>query len=270
MCEACLSNQNTHILLHAGLKLRHCTACHLVSVVDPVTTARYDAAYVAERYEQYKTTDRMSHLRCEFVKSVLNLYEAIPNGRVSYDGGSLLDVGYGNGSFIRDVALESIFQPFGNDVNPTEYPGVRKVSLPDPLLTKERYRVITFFDALEHFESLQQVRRLSACTDWIFVTAPLSPYLHWMGQCRSCPQFNATFFTNWKHWRPGEHHQFFLPTTLENIFSWTDTVAGIAVRTELVHVSHFEDSIRGQLSEGVPNTFTAALRCHKIGLSDVP
>src|SRR3546814_16460864 len=53
-------------------------------------------------------------------------------------------------------AFDNCWDAFGYDVNPTEYDGVRRVDLPfTPLPARERYRVITFFDALEHFEDLR-------------------------------------------------------------------------------------------------------------------
>jgi hypothetical protein len=48
---------------------------------------------------------------------------------------------------------------------------------------------------------------------------------------------------------------------LEHIFTWEDEVADIQATATLMHVSHFEDTIRGAGYDGRPNTFTAALRC---------
>lgn len=259
ICEACLDDENVCLLVADGLTLRHCSDCRLTSVVNPVTTAVYDAAYVAERYDRYETTDRMSRLRGSYVETILRLNDALPRGHSNHfaGGAALLDVGYGNGSFLR-AAAQNGWVPFGNDVNPTEYEGVIRRVLPDPLTTREHYRVITFWDALEHFEHLQQVRRVSACTDWIFVTAPLPP--------REFPGEHVKTWLQrghfpWKHFRPGEHHHYFHPSTLEEIFTWEDEVAGIRTVATLMHLSHFEDAIRGSAPDGRFNTFTAALRC---------
>lgn len=254
VCQACNSDADVYLRnAPGGLVLRHCDVCRLTSVVDPVTTAVYDAEYVAQRYDSYETTERMSHLRLDFVELVYRLFDLMPQGLLRGDlrQESLLDVGYGNGSFIRAARKHQGWSAYGNDVNTAPYRGVRPVLLPNPMLTKDRYTVITFFDSLEHFEQLHQVRRVSACTDWLFVTAPLPPH-GWP----ACPQPWA-----WKHWRPGEHHHMIQPKTLEHLFTWEDRVAGIRTVATLMHVSHFEDSIRGTGPDGRPNVFTAALRC---------
>ena len=282
-CEACLDDENTHLLALEGLTLRHCDVCRLTSVVDPITTAVYDAEYVAQRYDRYPTTNQMSGLRLLFVENVLSLYELLPAGRTHLwsDGlgneanRHLLDVGYGNGSFIR-CASRFGWDTYGYDVNPTEYPGVRKLgALPDSLITSRRFRAISFWDCLEHFEHLQQMRRVSACTDWIFVTAPLPPqgwpveYANRMmssGEAQTLGKL-APLLRLWKHWRPGEHHHYFHPSTLEEIFTWDDEAAGIRTVATLMHISHFEDAIRGGGIAGQFNTFTAALRCQTFGAS---
>lgn len=240
--------------------------------MDPVTTVSYDAAYVADRYGRYTTTFYMSELRLDFVETVMRLWDVIPSGQPHLQrcGVKILDVGYGNGAFIRE-ARRACWDAEGCDVNPTEYPNVRRVGLPDPLRTDRRYRAITFFDALEHFESLHEVRRVSACTDWIFVTAPLPPEDWPKGYGNKVLTGGEELTIGkllphthpWKHWRPGEHHHFFHPATLEAIFSWEDPIVGMAVKATLLHVSHFEDVIRGAGMDGRPNTFTAALRCEK-------
>ena len=261
ICQACLSDLDTALVdAPDGLLLRHCAACRLTSVVNPVTTAVYDAAYVAERYDRYATTERMSGLRLAYVETVLKLFDALPRGQTTPLNGfrQVLDVGYGNGSFLRQMTQNG-WEAFGHDVNPTEYPGVNQVNLPDPAKTLTRYRAVCFFDALEHFETLAEVRRVSACTDWIFVTAPLPPS-GWPMEC------NLSGLGNWKHWRPGEHHHFFHPRTLNEVFTWEDRVTGVGAVTSLAHVSHFEDVIRGTTPSGWPNTFTAALRCTQIGV----
>jgi len=261
VCEGCRYDDSTQIHELEGLKLRHCASCRLTSVVDPVTTVSYDAAYVAERYDRYPTTQQMSGLRLAYVETVLRLNDALPMGHTNVYHGNreIVDIGYGNGSYIR-WATQNGWETYGHDVNPTDYPGVRKLgALPDPLTDSRRYRAITFFDTLEHFEHLNHVRWVSACTDWIFVTAPLPP-LRFPGE------YARSWWENqeklpWKHWRPGEHHHYMHPETLEELFTWDDEIAGIRAVANLTHVSHFEDSIRGVGQNGRPNTFTAALRC---------
>lgn len=260
-CQACRYDDGTVIRSLNGVDVRHCHCCRLTSVANPVTTVSYDAEYVAQRYDRYPSTERMSELRADFVRGVIGLYDVLPRGETNpfLRGNTALDVGYGNGSFIRRLTYYG-WNVFGCDVNPQPYAGVRQRTLPDPLSTTYRYRCITFFDALEHFEQLHQVRRVSACTDWIVVTAPLPP-IGWPREAYPGRKGERCDIAGWKHWRPGEHHHYPHPETLERLFTWEDTVAGIRAVATLMHVSHFEDSIRGPGIDGQHNTFTCALRC---------
>ncbi len=239
ICSFC----NSGLRFYHSSRLSHCPDCGITAVCDPVTTAVYDAQYVAERYDRYPTTEQMSLLRLRMLEQVLYIHEALPYGKPRIETGRLLDVGYGNGSFIR-ACLKNGWDAYGNDVNPTEYPGVRQVGLP----TQERspgprYRVITFFDALEHFETLDEVRRVVYNTDWIAVSVPVPPrgFLHQ-------PE-------TWKHWRPGEHHWYFHhPFSLERVFR----LPGRESRVRFV--GHPEDAIRQTLPDGQDNIVTCFLQ----------
>lgn len=236
-CPACLSWQTARL---AGNEFIQCASCHTIAAVNRHTTAIYDSTYVAARYERYSTTHQMSQIRVAVLEQVLKLYESLQQGTVSVDRGLLLDVGYGNGDFIR-FARKVGWNAWGYDVNPTRYEGVRQTRLPNEPNWPIRYRVITFFDALEHFEDLTHARWVSHAADWLVLSFPAVP-----------PSF--PFEKNWKHYRPGEHHLYFHPEGLANIFSHNGRKA------ELVYRSNPEDCIRQPTGEG-PNIWTVALRC---------
>jgi hypothetical protein len=215
-----------------------CHGCLTYHASDRRTLVTYDAEYVAQRYDKYPTTEAMSELRLDVLEGVIHLAETLPRDGL-LQRGRLLDVGYGNGSFIR-AARRRGWDAFGNDVNPTSYEGVRRVELPRAGMAA--YRAVTFFDSLEHFEHFEPVRGLADFTDWIFVTMPLPPWY---------------FLSSvWKHWRPGEHHFYFRdPRSFEALFSSERRLA------RLVYIERPEDIIRGQLPDGLPNIQTVALRC---------
>lgn len=238
-CPACLSWQTFE---YSGGQFIGCNLCDTISAKDRRTTAVYDEAYVSLRYDRYPTTRPMSLLRYQVMMDVLNLHDALEAGEKTVQPGKLLDVGYGNGDFIR-VCREHGWDAFGNDVNPTFYPGVVRVPLPSEPKWPNRYKVVTFFDALEHFEDLKSVRWVSHHTDWIIASFP-----------NPAPEF--PFKLDWKHYRPGEHHLYFQPTSLEKIFSFDERVA------KLVYYGGPEDAIRGKGVGGGRNITTVALRCY--------
>lgn len=233
-------------MMCAGTDVLQCFVCGCWCESDRTTRVKYDEAYVAERYDRYITTESMSELRLRVLEAVIDLYETAPMGEMFRRGGRLLDVGYGNGSFIREARRYG-WDAYGYDVNPTEYEGVRRVDLPlKPLPSHERYRAITFFDALEHFEDLRWAPQLAANTDWLMISVPQAPTQFPWGQ--------------WKHRRPGEHHFYFNAAhTLNTIFS------GPLVQAQVVYCANPEDLIRGSLPDGQPNILTCVLRCRPRG-----
>jgi len=238
-CHCC--NSSCLIIYYPDLAL--CKDCDTIAAIDRRTTAVYDAAYVAERYDRYPTTETMSELRCRFVEAGIDLHEFLPDGYREIWHGKLLDVGFGNGSFIRTASRKG-WDAYGCDVNPTEYPGVRRVELPLQVLpVEERYRVITFFDAIEHFEDLRPLKTLVHNTEWIFISVPLPP-----------PSFPA--HRTWKHFRPGEHHYHFRnPFAFEKLFL-TDTR-----EAKIRYIGTPEDAIRKTLADGRDNIQTIGLHC---------
>lgn len=222
-------------------EFRGCENCKTIFAINRNTTVKYDKQYVAERYEKYTTTKQMSHLRFTILKTVLYLYDSIPTGDSKVKPSRLLDIGFGNGDFIRTASANG-WECYGNDVNPTEYKGVKRVELPNSKNCKEKYRVISFFDALEHFEDLSEARIVSHHTDWIFLSFPAVPN-------------TFPFDLNFRHYRPGEHHLFFDPQGLEKIFSHGNRIA------KLMYMDTPEDSIRTRWNLAYPNIWTCALRC---------
>lgn len=138
-------------------------------------TPAYDQKYVVDRYSSAPVRE-MSHLRLGYV---LGSAGGVP--------GSILDIGYGSGDFLK-AAKQLIPNVYGYDVPPAyPVPGITLVD--DPY--RDSYDVVTFFDSLEHFESIYDIRALKA--RYIVISVP------W------CHYFSDEWFQNWKHRRPNEH-----------------------------------------------------------------
>jgi len=161
--------------------LRRCARCAHVFQHPPVVTARYDAAYVAT-YDRYPS-DRMSLLRVGFLKAFA------PSGR-------LLDIGYGNGAFIREAEAAG-FEAFGFDVHGVPR-GVREIDL---ARDRSTWDVVTCFDSLEHVADFAPLRSLWRRARLALVSAPLTP-----------SRFPSD--RGWKHYKAGEHLHYFSPASL--------------------------------------------------------
>jgi len=173
-----------------------------------VTKISYDKKYINVRYDSYgELNSYMSHLRFGYIV-----------GSIGYVPKSILDVGYGNGSFLK-ICGKLIDNCYGNDINGYAIPD-NAVFVED--ITKNHYDVITFFDSLEHFENLNFIENLKC--NYLVISVP------W------CHYFSNEWFKTWKHRRENEHLYHFNKASLTNFIS--------SYRYSLVTSSNIEDTIR--------------------------
>lgn len=187
----------------------------------------YDRQYVASRYDEYPTTEAMSHLRANIVE----VFCPCEDERV-------LDFGCGNGSFLCEMGSRR-WGCYGMDVSgyPFEEEGFIEAA-PNPSIPVD---VVTFFDSLEHLPRPQAILGNLHCR-YVVISVPWLP-----SEGMSVEEFVECFMA-WKHRRYGEHLWHFSPPTLEKMMQ----DAGFT----MVHFGNFEDRIRkGDGSR--PNVLTA-------------
>lgn len=187
----------------------------------------YDKHYVDTRYNTYdEKRMQMAYYRLGFI---LGQIGEVPN--------SILDVGYGNGDFLK-ASSTIMNRCYGNDVS--NYPLPDKVEFVTNI-TAQHFNVITFFDALEHFEDIEFVKELDC--DYLVVSLP------W------CHYFSDEWFDQWKHRRPDEHLWHFDDASLVR---FADRMG-----YDLVSITNMEDAIRVDpvaKSEGYSNILTGVFR----------
>ena len=185
----------------------------------------YDEEYVSV-YDRYgELTNYMSYLRYGFLIGSIG---KIPN--------SILDIGYGNGSFLR-VCSNSISNCFGYDVSGVELPN--EITIVDNFFDRH-YEVITFFDSLEHFEDIHFIDKLNC--DYICVSLP------W------CHNFDDGWFKQWKHRKPNEHLWHFNEKSLKAFMEKNNFTQ--------INSVNLEDNIRKN-DEVYPNILTAIFKKNK-------
>jgi len=185
-CPICLEAEACKKLCLPNLN--ECDRCHHIFEWPPNVTAVYDSEYI-KTYDNHKMAEAMSYLRLGVVKTLLSIG---PN--------KLLDVGYGNGSFVK-LAVKAGINAYGCDVHGVDY-GVQDV----PLVSETWWDLVTFFDSLEHFPDLSPIRHLGNRADKIVVTMPELP--------EDWPQSGEP----WKHYKPGEHLHYFSAYSLMLLF----------------------------------------------------
>ena len=168
----------------------------------------YNKDYINSRYNSYGEKGlQMAYLRLGHLLGVLG---KIPK--------SILDIGYGNGDFLK-VSQKIIPNCYGNDIS--NYPTPDNVEFVENIKEKH-FDVITFFDVLEHFENIEFVKDLKC--NYIMISVP------------NCHFFSEEWFKNWKHRRPDEHIFHFNEESLNNYFK--------EMGFEKISCSNIEDIIR--------------------------
>ena len=182
----------------------------------------YNENYVNTRYVSYgELPTYMGYLR---LGNIIGSIGRVPN--------SILDVGYGDGSFLK-VCTGIINECSGLDITNFGLPeGCKFVED-----FSEFYDVITFFDSLEHFEDIQFVKSLK--WNYVCVSVP------------HCHNKSDEWFMNWKHRRPDEHLWHFDEDSLYNFMK--------RMGYKFVSSSNLEDTIRKN-KDGETNILTAIFK----------
>lgn len=171
------------------------------------TKIKYDFSY-SDKYNKYgEKVNYISHLR---LGTLIGNINRIPT--------SILDVGYGNGSFLK---VCSTIIPSCNGYDISNYP------VPDHItrvtnITDAFYDVITMFDSLEHMEDINIISKLKC--NYVMISVP------W------CTYESVEWFENWHHRRPNEHLWHFNDKALIAFFEKYNYTC--------THTSNVEDVVR--------------------------
>ena len=168
----------------------------------------YTPDYVDKRYNSYgELSVRMSYLRLGFLLGALDK----PVRKI-------LDVGYGNGDFLN-VAKDYLPECCGFEVNGYSVPeGCEFIHD----IYEEEFDVACFFDVLEHFDNIYDIKKLDA--KYIYISVP------------ECHFISEDWFEHWKHRRPDEHLWHFRKDSLEAFMG--------EIGYSLLAYSNVEDAIR--------------------------
>jgi SAM-dependent methyltransferase len=187
-------------------------------------TVNYDKDYIATYNSYAEWGARMAYLRLGFLLGTL---PEIPN--------SVLDVGYGNGDFLKACA-NIIPNVFGYDISPA-YP-IEPIPVVDNLYFGQ-YDVVCFLDSLEHFIDPYIIKDVNA--KYIFITVP---HFH--------PKLGYQWFAKWRHTKPNEHLWYFSEQGLVNFFN--------SIGYNLIKLSPFEDTIRKNNEQVEPNILSGLFK----------
>jgi len=187
---------------------------------------RYDPKYVQDRYDIIPEKCReMSRLR----------YKTLVES-AGFKPHTILDVGYGNGSFLDECHANGC-KTYGYDISTYPVSPEHSIIQSEKVLASLQFDAITFFDSLEHIpQHLEFLTKLKAKCIMVSV-----PWYH--------PELGEAWFSSWKHRRPDEHLHHFSRSGLIKMFD--------SIGFKCLETTDIEDQIRGEYSPGVENILTA-------------
>nr|WP_269297998.1 class I SAM-dependent methyltransferase [Oxalobacter paeniformigenes] len=159
-------------------------------------------------------------------------------GAIGHVPESILDVGYGSGVFLK-AAAEIIRDVNGYDVPPAYPIDDSRIKVQDSMFSRY-YECVCFFDSLEHFHDIYEIRKLK--TNYIYISLP------W---CHYEENKDDKQFMQWKHRKPSEHLWHFGKKSLESFMK--------EIGFEYICHSNIEDAIR-KPERNEANILTALFR----------
>jgi hypothetical protein len=159
-------------------------------------------------------------------------------GNINKIPNSILDVGYGNGSFLN-AAKNTIKKCSGFDIS--GFPLPDDISIENSIFEKH-FDVICFFDSLEHFDDINIIDKLNC--DYVYISLP------W------CHYDSDEWFLNWYHRKPNEHLWHFDDKSLIRFFEENGY--------ENIYLGNVEDTIRkNNYCSEKPNILSAIFKKNK-------
>lgn len=187
----------------------------------------YDEAYIQKYFDYGEKENYLSYLRLGYLL-----------GTINYKIDSILDIGYGSGSFLK-ACTNYIPKCYGHDISGVKVPdGITFIEN----IYENEYDVITFFDVLEHFVDIDIIGKLKC--NYIMISLP------W------CYNYdNKIWFHSWKHRKPNEHLHHFDKASLIKFFEKHNF--------NYVASSNIEDTIRKDNNNPETNILTAVFKKNK-------
>lgn len=192
------------------------------------TPITYDKTYLS--YYEAKS-DRTIKLGYQRMGWILGLLRHIPE--------SVLEIGYGTGSFVEAAQITGVKRCAGCDI--ADYPLPPGVDFLDwQHALDPHWDLVAMFDVLEHVPDLGFLSRLK--TNYLALAVP---YCRWA-------ELGDTWFQDWRMLLPNEHLHHFDPKSLVALLAHYGF--------EAVTLNAFEDGIRLRPGETGPNILSGLFK----------
>lgn len=166
--------------------LKQCLKCSFIWQYDIRKKMDYSSRYF-DYYKKLENNDRLliDYIRLDLIHSNISKEDITKNN-------TILDIGYGIGSFIRSAEKQG-FDCYGYDVHHIEN-GIKRIDNLNNVGIK--FNIVTAFDSIEHmmFEEIKSLFNLKP--RYFIFSTPFAPD-------------NIEDMINWKHFKPNEHLSYF-------------------------------------------------------------
>ena len=191
-------------------------------------TFTYDKEYM-DYYEGLKErTIKLGYLRLGLITGILK--------RLPF---SVLELGYGIGSFLDACQKSKVDDCFGTDIKQFPLPDNCKF-IPYNEINDNAYEVVGMFDVLEHVPDPTFIKHLD--TRYLAISVP---YCRWR-------ELGDEWFKNWRMRLPDEHIHHYDIGSLGCFMDYCGY--------DMIHSSHIEDGLRLREGEDGPNIITAIFK----------
>lgn len=188
----------------------------------------YDDEYLTYYQDLSDRTIKLGYQRMGWLLGILN---RIPE--------SVLEIGYGTGTFIEAAQITGVGECVGCDI--ADYPlpdGVAFMNWEQSL--QKEWDVVAMFDVLEHIPDLAFLEQLK--TNYLAVAVP---FCHWR-------ELGDEWFRDWRMRLPNEHVHHFDDQSLPKMMAHYGY--------ECVNLNTYEDGIRLRPGESGPNILSGLFK----------
>lgn len=210
---------NKKMILWQNANVWHCKTCGYKQQ-DKIKKFNYDKKYIKNGYGNNPTLE-MSYIRLCFI------YQYLKTGRI-------LDIGYGDGEFIRQ-SIDRGYDAYGFDVH------TEKFNVPTINYLAGNWDIVTMFDSFEHMHDINEPIKLRP--RYFFITVP-----------HVQENMAENEFMAWRHYKPDEHLHYFTPVALKKFFAKN--------QYKCIENTNIEDIIRKSRKYNI-NTMTFVFRRRK-------
>ena len=218
---------------------------------------QYDEKYLSYYEGLRERTIRLGFLRFGYLVGQFGSFTEQVEGITRGIPDSLLEIGYGSGSFLDAASKSGVKKCYGSDVKEFPLPDDNCSFVPLKNISYYDFTCVAMFDVLEHLPDLDIIKNLR--TKFILITVPYCRVFDDLHGLRR--GLGWDWFKDWRMRRENEHLHHFNINSLNSLMKHYGYIT--------MGWNHMEDGLRLRKGENGPNTITSLFRHEELSLKDL-